>query len=157
MVSSSRWVNLVLLVLVCTDKLHQGQQPMPCIDLKLFVRLDHDLTKELLLLLSTWGMTNCMPAVLLQIWIVSRYCSLIINTNLNVIIKFSNSVNCGIKCVKYNARRWLRQCKYKQGTTSLIQDFKPLCSRAIKVQPSIPANLVRFKSTSFFSKKSMIV
>ena len=72
--------------------------------------------------------------------------------------KFSNSLNCRIKCAKHNARRWLRQCKYmKRGTTSPIRDFKPLCSPAITVQPSIPENLVRFESTSFFSKKSMIV
>ena len=99
-----------------------------------------------------------MPAaVLLQIWIASRYCSLIINTNLKVIIKFSNCLNCGIKCAKRIARRWLQQCKYKQGTTSPIRDVKPLCSTSITVQPSIPKKLVRFKSTSFFSKKSIIV
>ena len=44
----------------------------------------------------------------------------------------------------------------KRGTSSPIQDFKPLCSPAITVQPSIPANLVRCKSTSFFPKKSTI-
>ena len=72
--------------------------------------------------------------------------------------KFWNSLNYGIKCGKHNARQWLRQCKYmKWGTTSPIRDFKPLCSPAITIQPSIPANLVRFKSASFFSKKSIIV